>query len=304
MTIRVEVVADSVSPEGVRLTTVQVDIPRFILAQLNTHRMLSSNAQSSRAVPTERLLEQVRTSPAIPVFWGRNKAGMSADGVECDKLVGISGWPKEREEAWRNAAYEAAYYAEQFAEAGYHKEIVNRLIEPFMWTRVVISATEWDNFFHLRCHEDAQPDIKYLADLIKQRMRASYPHEMSDEEWHTPYFANGWWTPESGVPLKDALKISVSCCAQVSYRKLDDSLEKADKVFNMLHLLNNSAPGHYTPTEHQATPIWEDWYMWDPYDIPGVSHTTEDDSWSGNFRGWSQLRKQIEQGKSVFHGNI
>src|SRR5690606_18286930 len=124
--------------------------------------------------------------------------------------------------AWRNAAYEAAYYAEQFAEAGYHKEIVNRLIEPFMWTRVVISATEWDNFFHLRCHEDAQPDIKYLAELIKQRMRASYPHEMSDEEWYTPYFANGWWTPESGVPFKDALKISVSCCAQVSYRKLDD----------------------------------------------------------------------------------
>jgi len=259
--------------------------------------MFSSNAQSSRAVPTERLIKQVRENPAIPVFWGKNKAGMSADGVECDEVVDISGWPKEREEAWRNAAYEAAYYAEQFAKAGYHKEIVNRLVEPFMWTRVVISATEWDNFFYLRCHEDAQPDIKYLADLIKQKMRASYPHKMSYEEWHTPYFANGWWTPESNVPLVDALKISVSCCAQVSYRKLDDSMEKAEKIFNMLHLINSDKPGHYSPAEHCATPMSPNTLA-----AAGMSHVNiKGERWSGNLREWSQLRKQIEQERSVFN---
>src|SRR5690554_1489161 len=111
------------------LITIELELHRFILPEFNTHRSLSRNFESSRAVPIEKKIEQVRNNPAIPVHWGKNQRGMVAEQEVGDKDAA--------EIAWRNAASIAANQAEVLAGLGVHKQAVNRLLEPFMWTKGV-----------------------------------------------------------------------------------------------------------------------------------------------------------------------
>lgn len=293
------VIADSVSPDGVRITTFELEYPRFIHAEFMTHRLLSRNAQSSRAVPTEKMLELVRTFPARPEFWGKNQPGMQAKEEHDEPFYLDYGngtrVKVDRLQMWKEAAASASQWAESFLEAGYHKQIVNRILEPFAPIKVVASATEWDNFFHLRLHEDAQPEIRILAEKMWDAMKESNPRVLGHNSWHVPYYKDGYLEFENhdhwDKELEDALAISASCCAQVSYRKLDDSIEKARKV---LDRLVTSKPIHASPLEHQATPIN---YTGSE---EGITHQRIDGSlWSGNFRGWIQNRQLIE-GEAVW----
>ena len=249
----------------------------FIANGFIVHNCLSRNYQSSRAVPIPKLIDQVRNNPAMPVHWGKNQAGMVAEEqFESKDIIAL-------EAMWRNSAKIAATNAEALQNAGVHKQIVNRLLEPFMWTRGVITATRagWDSVFALRCHPDAQPEFQALAYKIKEAIDNSKPQMLKPGGWHLPYVESFWGKPRNGwgdrqyfpifserkgenitrtwekeYELKDAIKISTSCCAQVSYRQLDDSLEKALKIYEMLNLPEGGkfkeSPAHMSPCENQA----------------------------------------------------
>ena len=148
------ILLDSLSPVGARLTTMEVRYPRFIHSEMMTHRVFSRNAASSRAVPIKKMIAAVREEPAMPIFWGKNQSGMAAR----EEIVGDARVRAETE--WRRALDNALETAEQLSssEVDLHKQLVNRILEPFAWITVIITATEWANFFTQRLHADAQPE--------------------------------------------------------------------------------------------------------------------------------------------------
>jgi thymidylate synthase ThyX len=297
--ISAKIIADSISENGRRITTFELEYNRFIHSELMTHRLLSRNAMSSRAVPIEKTIDQVRNNPAMPIHWGKNQRGMRAD-EECDNKIGMY----SKEEWWKLSALSAARFAEEFKDADYAKQIVNRILEPFQIMKTVVTATEWDNFFYLRCHTDAQPEIKELAGCMYQAREQSVPKKLKAKQWHLPYVQTaecmdtGLQYYFTGVPfesdeinLEDAQKVSASCCAQVSYRLLDDSLDKAIMIYDRLV---ESKPVHASPFEHQASPL-----VFPTDDACGFEEgTTHSDfkrnCWSGNFKGWVQYRQLIK----------
>ena len=295
--ISAEIIADSLSPTGVRLTTFEVEFHRFILPEVNTHRVFSRNYQSSRAVPVDKLIEQVRKNPAMPVHWGANQSGMVADNELNDNAKLIA------EEAWLKAAYEASAQAERMNKYGAHKQIVNRVLEPFMWTRGVITATDdgFESFFKLRCHPDAQPEIQALAYLMEDKYRKNAPIQLEHGDWHLPYIEwnkdndGQYFLSDEITSLSEAVQVGCSSVAQVSYRRLDTSLEKAEKIYKMLNLPENgvfpSAPPHFSPAEHCAMVVDENQY------VDEFSHMDES-TIGGNFNTVSfyQYRKMLEQG--------
>jgi len=231
-----KVVCHSRAPNGEELITLEIELHRFILPEFNTHRSLSRNFQSSRAVPVEKMIQQVRDNPAMPVHWGLNQRGMVADIESESYVLDNTGQEFTVQEWWMLAAEEAASSAEAMSEAGYHKQIVNRLLEPFMKTKGVVTATReaFEAMFLLRCHKDAQPEFKLLAERMRASIEASTPQELQYGEYHLPYVDNNHcYSKES------AIQLSASCNAQVSYRVLDDSLEKALKIYDMLNLPEN-----------------------------------------------------------------
>lgn len=328
MEISAKIIAHSKSSvNGKEIVTFELQYPRFIHGELMTHRLFSRNAASSRAIPISKMIEQVRNDPAMPIHWGKNQPGMQAN-EECDNPVFVEdfyhneiwmGKSMERAKevshvppatAWAYFASCIADYAEQFEISGYHKQVANRILEPFQWMKTVLTATEFDNFFWLRKHADAQPEIKRLAELMWEALRESKPRVLPTGWWHTPYFHNGYWCPfmmdedcyDEPSTLEDALAISSSCCAQVSYRLLDESLEKAKVIYKKLV---DSEPVHASPFEHQATPMdYSD--KWDctndGVNVPSLPHTWEKgithvdvgkNLWSGNLMGWIQHRQLI-----------
>ena len=328
--ISARVVAHSKSSvTGKEIVTFELIYPRFIHSELMTHRLFSRNAASSRAIPVSKMIEMVRDNPAMPIHWGKNQPGMQAK-EECLEQVFIQTfydnaiWQGKSEEealaeahvsakhAWGFFAGEIADIAERFSIAGYHKQIVNRILEPFQIMKTVVTSTEWDNWFWLRNHPDAQPEIKRLAEVMWEAKEESEPQLLHPGWWHVPYFDNGYWCPfmmdedcyDNPTTLKEALAISSSCCAQVSYRKLDDSLEKAQDIFAKLI---ESKPCHASPTEHQATPMEESGEFWDESGEYGVNCLCDPDTWqegithvdrngnfwSGNFKGFVQHRQLI-----------
>jgi thymidylate synthase ThyX len=256
------VIADSVSPDGKRLTSMACRYPRFIHAELLTHRALSRSSASSRAIPVQKLIEQVKLDPVEPVYWGKNQAGMQAREELRDR---------ERlacEAAWRDARHDAVRSARELFTLGAHKQIVNRLLEPWMWITVIVTATDWANFFALRCHEDAQPEMRRIAELMRDAMRDSEPRGIDYHEWHLPFVTD----EERADDSVDWRQVSAGRCARVSYLSHDGRRDVQADLDLYERLRRN---GHLSPLEHVATPVqWE-------------RRST------GNFRGWLQLRKNI-----------
>jgi hypothetical protein len=251
--------------------------------------MLSKNSSSSRAVPVKKMIEYVESNPVIPTHWGANQAGMVAEEeIGClAQFCAIS--------AWNEAMKSAISAAEALADLGVHKQVVNRLLEPFSTIQVICSGTEWDNFYALRIADDAQPEIAELAQKMKTAQDEAVTQSLRYGQWHTPFvdlypFSGKYYVDGEEVTEEQALIISISTCAQVSYRKADTSYEKACKVYNML----TGVKPHLSPMEHVAKPFQHKPYM------QGVTHQSigEDglfgvensDYWSGNFRGWVQYR--------------
>lgn len=314
--ITAKVICDSINEQGIRLTTFEIEYPRFILAELNTHRQLSRNSSSSRAIPIKKMLSQIEDNMAMPVYWGKAKSGMQADGEVDEDSVW---WYREK---WEFAYDEVSYRVKQLSDLvegkegfmkALHKQIPNRLIEPFQMMKTVITGTDWDNFFNLRLHPDSQPEICMLAYKMYLAMEESKPIKLKVGEWHLPYVNLGWngkgelcYADEGFdlITLEEAIKISAASCASVSYRTEGMTLEKADKIFDMLI---KAEVVHSSPLEHCATPIVEKFEYFDKEDLDTgyeVNLPLHPDSWeggithvnkqgelcSGNLRGWIQYR--------------
>jgi thymidylate synthase ThyX len=264
------ILLDSVSPAGIRLTTMEVRYPRFIHSEQMTHRVFSRNAASSRAIPIKKMIDAVRQDPAMPIWWGRNQTGMQANAEIDDAARSVA------ETEWRRALDDALAHAERLSSSdiNLHKQLVNRILEPFAWITVIITATEWSNFFTLRTHEDAQPELKHIADMMLHAYRASTPRQLGIGDWHTPLILAD---EEAALSLEDRLKISVARAARVSYLTHDGSRDYAKDLELYERLLGGGSSGHWSPFEHVATPL------------------ADRSSWSGNFRGWEQYRKRFAQ---------
>jgi len=289
--ITARILSDSISPSGTRMTTFEIEYPRFILAELNTHRMLSKNSASSRAIPVAAMHEHIRANTAAPVYWGKNQPGMKAR----EELHTVDKHTAQL--IWNLARDRAIIAAGELNALGSHKQITNRVTEPWMIMKTVISGTEWANFFWLRDHPDAQPEIAVLANKMHQAYDASQPQQLQPGEWHVPYVKSYRDTStgilhyldnkDADITAEEARVISSSCCAQVSYRKNDDSYEKALKIYQQLI---ESEPAHASPVEHQATPMSSP----DSFVDLGTTHIDRSNrAWSGNLRGWTQFRKLI-----------
>lgn len=269
-----KMLADSISPEGVRLTTFEVCFPRFILAEVNTHRILSRNSASSRAIPTEKLLERVQRHPFIPKFNKRVKGMGVGEALDHEAQ-------KVAVDLWKTARNNAIESVQKLNHLDIDKSRVNRLLEPFMWHTAIISGTEWDNFFALRNNPDAQPEFGTIASMMQELLDTEEPYHMDYGEWHLPlihredYAAFGHIWPEFGLWTGDwdsLKKISVGRCARVSYLTHDGKRDHSADI--ELHDRLKSS-GHMSPFEHVAAPL------------------KSVNGWSGNFYGWMQYRKTI-----------
>lgn len=311
--ITAKVVCDSVSEQGVRLTTFEIEYPRFIHGEFMTHRTLSKNSSSSRAIPIQKMLNQVESNMALPIYWGKNKSGMQA-------VEEVQGLEKDMSQLeWKNAYYKVKESVEWMVETpNLHKQVPNRLTEPFQMMKVVVTGTDWDNFFNLRIHPDAQPEICMLAYKMYKAMEESTPVKLKVGEWHLPYVeivsavkgdnniqCKAYVHPNNleFMTLEDAIKYSAASCASVSYRTEGMTLDKADKIFDMLI---KAEVIHASPFEHLATPVilTEDLDSIDysnPYlsdraiklcqKVKGVTHiNSKGEMCSGNLRGWIQYR--------------
>lgn len=315
--ISAKILAYSRNHRGQYIVSWELEYPRFIHGEFMTHRLFSRNAASSRAIPVKSMIQAVRENPARPIHWGANQPGMQASReLEGDALSSV-------QRMWEEAAFDAARNAEIMDKYGAHKQIANRILEPFQTMKTVMTATCMDNFFWLRNHEDAQPEIKELARLMWEELQKHGAWPLAAGEWHLPYVArhgrvvdgvpvlsyhpfteDGCVDTETEYTLEEAIAVSASCCAQVSYRRLDDTLEKAQIIYQRLV---DSKPVHASPFEHQATPIKpytpndkaylsslnnaSDPKGWEK----GITHVDRAGNfWSGNFIGFIQHRQLLD----------
>jgi hypothetical protein len=290
-TVSSKVILDSISPEGIRLPTVQLRFPRIMLPEFNTHRAFTRNARSTRAVPTDKLIREVRDNPYIPMRWGLNQPGMQAGGNADEELA------KDMELEWRTAARDAARRAENLFQMGLHKQWAGRLLEPFMYVDVLLSSTDLTNFMALRDHDDAQDEIFAIANSLKESLAASTPKLLQPGEWHMPYIDWNIDVPlvkayllkngrEVESPVHTLKKISVARCARLSYTPFDGN-PAIEKEVDRFEKLMVSRPVHASPAEHVATPdrkILTD----------GVAERWEHPNEHGNFYGFRQFRKMID----------
>lgn len=264
------ILCDSISPAGVRLTTMEVTYPRMIHSEFMTHRMFSRNAASSRAIPIKKMIESVLNDPVVPVWWGKNQAGMQA----AEELQGAA--LAHAQDEWLFAMKNAVAHCQALSDIGLHKQIANRLLEPWMWITVIVSATEWSNFFHLRCHPDAQPEIQKIAYMMEELYQINKPEVATV---HLPLIFPeddlidfGAFNQAAALSKMDILKkISVGRCARVSYLTHEGKRDPTADIELCGRLIES---GHWSPFEHVAVAS--------PYI-----------QWSGNFRGWKQYRKEF-----------
>jgi thymidylate synthase ThyX len=289
---------DSITQYGERLTTFVVTFPRLVLAEFNTHRQFSRSSASSRAIPVEKQITRLTDDPFYPVHWGKNQKGMQAE----EELT--KGQIEEARVMWHNASISAVQDARSLLNLGVHKQITNRLLEPFMWHTVIVTATEWSNFFHLRDNKMAQPEIQKVAGMMSELYRASRPTLLAADRWHLPFQVEEdlGIQSETGFRLstEDLVKVSVGRAARVSYLTHDGKRDPRADITLADSLLKN---GHMAPWEHVARPMTDGerrlfgktkWFA-EPGSGPKVAAWCggETEYFLGNFNGWVQARKLI-----------
>lgn len=273
-TVKVKVVADSESPHGKRITTVQCRYPRVVHPELMTHRAFSRNASSSRAIPVERKIQEVMDDPYVPIYWGKNQKGMVAEGE-----LG----PEEKAQAeaiWLHSRDQTVSYVKELVKLGLHKEEANRLLEPFSHIDVIFTSTEWGNFYNLRRDKNAHRLMQALAGAAYEAQRQSTPVRVNMGHWHLPYI-----TKEEREEYDERIlrMASVARCARVSYAKHDGSVPSIKEDCALHDQLKERL--HMSAFEHQATPM---------------IYVCKN---SGNLWGWEQYRKEIpNENRPIYNG--
>ena len=266
--ISAQIIADSINEHGNRITSFLVVFPRIVLAEFNTHRMLSRNSASSRAIPFETMLDRLEREPFIPIKIQKDHSGMQGteyfEGEEESKAI----------EHWLQAKNDAIIVAKEMSKFGITKQLCNRVLEPFMYHTVIVTGTEWENFFALRAHGAAEIHIADLAYKMLAEYNQSQPKFLKEGEWHIPF---GDKVDEGRIQLETGMvdyelakiKIATARCARVSYLNYEgnDDYNADVKLHDRL-----ADMGHWSPFEHCAKAS------------SGIS---------GNFIGFDQYRKSF-----------
>jgi len=273
--IRAEIIADSINSKGKRITTFVLEFPRIVLSEFNTHRMISKNSASSRAIPLSKIIKSVKENPFIPSKWLKSHTGMQGfeEISDINQKNAITEWLLARDNAIKHAI--------QLDSLGVTKQICNRLLEPFLCHKCICTGTEWENFFALRAHPDAEIHIQELAHKMLDAYNQSKPTLLKAGEWHIPFGDNINLPPtipipaglnlDEGVVLRKMM-IATARCARVSYLNFEgkDDYEADIKLHDQL-----VKSGHMSPFEHCAQNMEDIWEY-------------------GNFIGWRQYRKQFK----------
>jgi thymidylate synthase ThyX len=290
--IEAKIVCDSLAPSGVRLTTFVLTYPRFIHSEFMTHRMFSRNASSSRAIPVKKQIQMIIDNPAIPLAFTKNQKGMQGGEILDSNAhqIAVAAWLEGRDRA--------VEIAQKLVDIEVHKQYANRVLEPYAHITVVCTATDYDNFFALRCHPDAQPEIHALADQMYGQYYLNKPKQLEEGEWHLPFVnepaPKSTFFSEMGEPKRDEsgtswnlqmgwkldddnlIKQSVARCARVSYLNHDGTQTTLEQDLGLYDRLLSGNPIHASPAEHQAMAL----------DDPEFR--------SGNFRSFIQYRKTLK----------
>ena len=305
--ISAEIIADSVNTYGNRLTTFIVTCPRIVLAEFNTHRMFSRNSASSRAIPFETMVKKVKEEPFIPIKWQEDHKGMQGTKYLTGRMVDLA---DGRWLAARDAAVEQATLLNK--NIGVTKQFCNRLLEPFLYHTIIVTSSEWENFFALRAHEAAEIHIQNLAYKMLEKYNESTPKVLQEGDWHIPFgsqmdadrISDVWLSGEyeqKGGHLGIQIKIATARCARVSYLNYEGGDDYMKDV--VLHD-RLSSMGHWSPFEHCARAMNESEYLgnvrgeFDPMEAD-TDQKEEIYGWSGNFKGFIQYRKLFDNENKI-----
>lgn len=301
--ISAKIIADSVNELGDRITTFVLVFPRIVLAEFNTHRMISKNSASSRAIPFEKMLKMVNENPFIPIAWMKEHKGMQGkDFFENNDVVSSE---DDLKQLWLIARDKAVQSANQLSSYGLTKQVCNRILEPFMWHTVIATGTEWENFFALRAHDAAEIHIQKLAYEMLEAYNTSTPNILNPGQWHIPFgdqFDNDRinklmpdiqpaslnWYMEMMEMIK--VKVATARCARVSYLNFEgkDDYEADVKLHDSLLTM-----GHFSPFEHCAKAMnKEEIFRSERSEWIDGSYS-KSQGWSGNLKGFIQYRKFI-----------
>lgn len=290
--ISAQVLADSIGPNGVRITTFVLKYPRFAHAELMTHRVFSRNASSSRAIPVRTQISMVEENPVIPMAFTRNKPGMQGG----EKLTGAD--HDQAVQVWLDGCLEAIKIAHKLSGLEVHKQYANRVLEPYAHITIILTGTDFDNFYALRWHEAALPEMQDLAEKMWRAQEASAPRELQPGMMHLPFVSEKEYLEvltkvptgmlsqfDEGLEANrfDLLRVwgplvkrSVARCARVSYMKHDGTQSTPAEDDALYDRLLGSNPIHASPAEHQA-----------------FCRPQRESRYSGNLRGWLQYRKML-----------
>jgi hypothetical protein len=268
-----KIIADSV--HETRLITLEATYPRFIHAEIMTHRDRARNAGSSRAIPWPTMCERIVNDPVVPIYWGKSQKGMQT-GEEVDKATIL-----RATHLWLKGRDFMVKIAQEISDLGIHKSLCNRLTEPWMWITVVMTSTDWKNFFDQRCHQDAEIHFQKIAGMMKEAILHSVPKPLNFGDWHLPYMEHDdheyiYNTYDQKLQIEMAKHVSVARCARVSYVQHGEKRKSVEKDFSLAKDLTRGSGelGHRSPFEH-------------------VASASTRNVRSGPFRGWLQFRKEV-----------
>jgi thymidylate synthase ThyX len=308
------VIADSKNEFGQRIVTLIVTFPRYLLAEFNTHRMLSRNSASSRAIRFEKMVQSIQDTPFVPLRWQKDHPGMQGteyftddeDLVVLEKPVNALSHLKEH---WLIARDRSIQSVMAMAKHKVTKQILNRLLEPYMYHTCLVTATEWENFFALRAHEAAEINFQALAEMMLEAINTSEPVQLKPGEWHIPfgdkftyeeleaYVKSVTNVSEGSQQYDDVIgygvemlkvKLATVRCARISYNTQDNDSTIA-KDLELHDRLASS--GHWSAFEHCARTMTDREYntSMSSYSVGGMFYAQN--GWCGNFRGFIQYRK-------------
>lgn len=297
------IVADSMWGSYHRVTTIECTFHRFVLAEMNTHRVFSRNSASSRAIPVTKMLQRFKEDPALPISWPAEQRGMQG-GAE---LVG-----EDLEDAqllWTRMMEVTDYLVSEYVKAHepehrLHKSLLNRWLEPAMWHTAIITSTEWQNFFTQRCTPLAMPEMHAAAEAIRDALRKSRPVRLFPGKWHLPYieFPRDNDVHAAALPL-----VSAARCARVSYLT-QNGLRDWEEDLNLYRRLVKD--GHWSPLEHPCTPFLGKDFIWEDEEVDRggrrIIYKHIPKTPPGNFDGYTQLRHHPERDKflAVIDGGL
>lgn len=268
----------SVVEGGVRMLydiEVQDENHNFFANNIVVHNCLSRNFSSSRAIPANKLRKEAWSHPFVPVYWGANKSGMSAD----QQLTGFK--LSMAKFSWKLAGKFAVMFHKLMECVGVHKQTCNRIIEPWMSVVGTVTSTEWDNFLRLRYDHNAQPEIIILAKKIHDAIKNSTPVVPADGV-HLPFIDQ---QERDQFTIDQLIKISVARCCRTSYANCLGKKSQPEEDIKLYdRLLGN---GHFSPFEHIA---------FVPKGMGKAGRPPKDfqADMQRNFRGWYQLRAFIQ----------